>query len=645
MVVVEAILTSYRALVAFLHRNFPSISSLIYGPAELCLFPRTIFLYFYGIFLGYMLWRYFLLQLPFVTGHATPLTIAVMTTFGAFAATSRTFRCITSLSLVNLCGKSGRSVLRAIVVAFLIAGPMTNLLTNAREVVKVFTCSAVLTYNMTRTRIDLMSRPFMNAMEELEEDLPKIATDFERIDEIIAPIVEEIEGNETKISRRDAESDAYAKKYAEKLEKRCQEQIQVAVDGCKKSFADAYLRCEAAMPVVINYLLCLPMKMDFFCHFTRLVGNICAPEVDKQLGTQYQKLKKMQNSLKGNVSGVSLNYTTLQNDEMKPFLAIKKAGQEVLTEFDEKLEIIQKVLAFIEKLLAYVFIRVIFDAYLYHRRFLTRISFDNFYITKYFKDLDARRDLRNQRTLLPLRKYESRYVIDPTKGTKSRHEYKNLIGSALTTTMHVAVASCFVILDFLLTEILKIVRENAKVAYIQTGEHEVNVTVTGEGVIAEMVRKTLSKFNTDETIVTFLTNDKCLPVANVLPMSFYIEIYGAYIVIVLLILNEIYVHRLRWLICASAYPRRQKYRILFLYNKILKDRRNFISVMKHKLRSIHYENEPKRTFFFKSSKKKCDICHEKPEKIFVCRCNVGFCAFCLRDAGNQCLKCEIFIQN
>lgn len=111
-------------------------------------------------------------------------------------------------------------------------------------------------------------------------------------------------------------------------------------------------------------------------------------------------------------------------------------------------------------------------------------------------------------------------MIDPKKSVKSRHEYKNLIGSALVTTMHIAVASCFIILNILFTEILKLVREHAQIEYIQTGWHEVNITVHGEGVIAEMIRKTLSKFNTEETIVTFLSNEACLPNPTVIPMRF-----------------------------------------------------------------------------------------------------------------------------
>lgn len=123
--------------------------------------------------------------------------------------------------------------------------------------------------------------------------------------------------------------------------------------------------------------------------------------------------------------------------------------------------------------------------------------------------------------------------------------------------------------------------------------------------------------------------------------------------IVFLILNEIYVHRLRWLVCASAYPKRQKYRILYLYNKILKDRRNFITVMKHKLASIHYEDGDRKKDSYLDrlfgDQKKCAICYEKMNKknsreFVLCDCHVRYCRFCLKDTGYQCLRCGTVFQ-
>ncbi|KAK2574984.1 hypothetical protein KPH14_008745 [Odynerus spinipes] len=75
-------------------------------------------------------------------------------------AASIQIRCICILTIPAFFGRSGRSVLRALVLGYIIAGPVFNLTYNAKEVIRSFACTAKLTYNLTRTRADLMFEPF-----------------------------------------------------------------------------------------------------------------------------------------------------------------------------------------------------------------------------------------------------------------------------------------------------------------------------------------------------------------------------------------------------------------------------------------------------------------------------------------------------
>jgi hypothetical protein len=54
-----------------------------------------------------------------------------------------------------------------IVITYILAGPVQNLATNGREVARVFSCTAVLTYNLTKTRFELMALPFAEAILNL----------------------------------------------------------------------------------------------------------------------------------------------------------------------------------------------------------------------------------------------------------------------------------------------------------------------------------------------------------------------------------------------------------------------------------------------------------------------------------------------
>lgn len=64
------------------------------------------------------------------------------------------------LTFPSFCGKAGREVLKTIVLAYVLAGPFTTISNNAKEVVRVFGCKTVLTYNLTKTRYELMVKPF-----------------------------------------------------------------------------------------------------------------------------------------------------------------------------------------------------------------------------------------------------------------------------------------------------------------------------------------------------------------------------------------------------------------------------------------------------------------------------------------------------
>jgi hypothetical protein len=55
-------------------------------------------------------------------------------------------------------------VLKAIVIVYVLAGPIQNMGNNGQEVVRTFACSTTLTYNLTKARFDLIFTPFAEAV-------------------------------------------------------------------------------------------------------------------------------------------------------------------------------------------------------------------------------------------------------------------------------------------------------------------------------------------------------------------------------------------------------------------------------------------------------------------------------------------------
>lgn len=71
------------------------------------------------------------------------------------------------LAVTTFCGRTGRRVLRAIIIAYVVAGPVQNIMNNGHEIVRTFSCSASLNYNLTKTRLDLMFRPLAEGLLNL----------------------------------------------------------------------------------------------------------------------------------------------------------------------------------------------------------------------------------------------------------------------------------------------------------------------------------------------------------------------------------------------------------------------------------------------------------------------------------------------
>ena len=69
-------------------------------------------------------------------------------------------RCTSLLTVPAFLGRAGRGFLKALILGYVITGPIFNLTLNGKEVVRTFVCSAELTYNLTKTRVDLMFKPF-----------------------------------------------------------------------------------------------------------------------------------------------------------------------------------------------------------------------------------------------------------------------------------------------------------------------------------------------------------------------------------------------------------------------------------------------------------------------------------------------------
>ncbi|CAI6364641.1 unnamed protein product [Macrosiphum euphorbiae] len=322
--------------------------------------------FFYGLFLSLILYHFVIVDLEF-TDQTTRLMGIVISLFLSIGhAISQQVRCLGLLAMPTFCDKSGQRVLVTMVFAYVMAGPLNNIMRNGSEVIRVFTCSSALVFNLTKVRYELMFKPFQEALFNLRAETNEIKETINSINDVIDPIRQEFESDSDDIvlhERNDylddlemkpsqmynSKSSGYTKnmykipepsevetKYRDKLSRKCKGIITRADDKCKAAFQTSYNICKDSVHWSVNWALCWPMQVTFVCNLApRKNINIFSVEISRGLlkGTPDTSVKPELFG-GGDVcdSGTSVNsgfgkgyvYLTKSKDELKrEFLHVK----------------------------------------------------------------------------------------------------------------------------------------------------------------------------------------------------------------------------------------------------------------------------------------------------------------------------------
>ncbi|XP_026811112.1 LOW QUALITY PROTEIN: protein sneaky [Rhopalosiphum maidis] len=613
---------------------------------------KLILGFFYGFFLSLILYHFVIVDLEFTeqTTHLMGIIIGLFLSIGH--AISQQVRCLGLLAMPTFCDKSGQRVLVTMVFAYVMAGPLNNIMRNGSEVIRVFTCSSALVYNLTKTRYELMFKPFQEALFNLKAETNEIKETINSINDVIDPIRQEFESDSDSIvlhERNDylddlqmrpskiynAKSSEHTKnmykipepseveiKYRNKLHRKCKGIIDRADEKCKAAFQNSYDNCRNSVHWSVNWALCWPMQVTFVCNL--------APS--------------------GSISR-RLRHDSRHDDRFPG----EKAGCRVRVRVRRRL-------------LAFSFLKILLDSQSYMHKYLTDIEHDNAYVTRYYRKIDARRKKTGKHTLLPLKKTEKSKMVDLRSYKLVDRECDHLFKSLVKLVFEIIAASSLVLLDIVFYEALDVIKRHAKIDYFQTGHHNLYIKVKGTGMIANLLRSVVDRFNFRKNITVNLSNEMCLPNPYKLDAYYLHKIYGTLMLVFVMTVFAGYSSRLKRLICAVFFRKREKRRVLYLYNETLRKRTAFFRYMKQKVAKLARENKLSEDLdiflmlrlkfpalfgwlvWFSCGRRKCLICGE-PEtnngKQYGCNtvgCVYIHCEQCWKDVG-VCYACsEIFIK-
>lgn len=204
----------------------------------------------------------------------------------------------------------------------------------------------MLTFNLTRTRFDLMTKPFQKTLVHMKDDIKEVQHTFSELRNVTQAVHKEILEDDPPLNEDDIEllsrddttnrknrysanestvhrADDIQNRYKNKFRIRCIQQLDNGKARCRKAFANSLHNCRKKMPFILKTFLCWPFKIDFVCKINILgdPDRICDPSdaIPNDFGQTYVELTDTEERLYENNSDVNVHYTVMSPESMPEF--------------------------------------------------------------------------------------------------------------------------------------------------------------------------------------------------------------------------------------------------------------------------------------------------------------------------------------
>ncbi|KAK0146067.1 E3 ubiquitin-protein ligase DCST1 [Merluccius polli] len=489
------------------------------------------------------------------------------------AVFSSSFRASSLLIFPSMLGSRGRNYLLVFTLSALFSGPLSNIQRNVQSVALSLGCNLDLQMNhsrlLWRSTVEPLISISQQVMEEkvgFQEEALNISRAFQQIrDEVIAQYsYGRFHTNSSTNSTQD--------QFTIKTQLQCDNVVEQGIERCQEWFQVKWQKCieNIAVPI-IGDILCVSMKFHFLCDVMRAMTPWCRQEipVEGNFGQTFDKLNQ-------SIDLLSREFSTdlvLEHEEQQVLLGDfqDRFVAELTSSFQEAQDLSSHVLETLQILLSLTFITIFTGAFGYVRQYRNDIFFDNTYITTYFRQIDARRKTAKKHYLLPLNRTERIELINPWSPLIHPSELQELV-MCLGVLVFVLLA-----VDLTLSHMLDILHTHTLTEFNLTSHHHVDIRVGGASIMARLLRKTISAFNSSSRLHAYSSNQDCMPQSTALPAVDYFCSTAPVLLMAVMCCLQVYSNRLRRAIAAFYYPKWDKRRVLFLYNVHIQNRLRFIA--------------------------------------------------------------------
>ncbi|XP_015681529.1 E3 ubiquitin-protein ligase DCST1 [Protobothrops mucrosquamatus] len=487
--------------------------------------------------------------------------------------TSPQFRCASLLVIPKFLGKEGRLYILTYMLAAVYDGPVANIRHNLGEVVRSISCTVELQIENAKKAWKISLAPMRKILKDMVRSGKTLRTESQEVSRSFTELNKQVAsraGTESRLVREADGSASTQEVYEAKTRMRC----QLMNSWCRDK---------------------IPVEGNFGQTYDRV--NDSVENLNQDFTASVVIQEERQEMLVG--ANLSSHKHLVDDVNEQVYQSSKQLGTAV---------------TMLRVLLSCMFILVFASAYSYTNKYNEDIRFDNLYISRYFRQIDARRRKQKKRTLLPLRRAEESRVIEPLRLAFQPAETKSVVSS-----------------------------------------HHLEVKVGGETLMARLLRSTIGALNTSSEMVMETNNLQCLPEPRGMSRDDYVKCATPLGALVVLCFLQVYVFRLRRVIAAFYFPKREKKRIIYLYNEMLRRRVAFVLVQRKRI--ILQARRRKRVrkpllnrigrccpFLKRILLRRCILCN-RPESrhSLTCsnpECETVYCRICWKDMGKTCFACH-----
>ncbi|XP_049771090.1 DC-STAMP domain-containing protein 2 [Schistocerca cancellata] len=608
--------------------------------------------FFGGMLLTYILFMFFVFQLHFSTKKATILCSMIGTVLTLGLAFSYYVRCIVVLVLPQLCVNRGRQALMLYAFVLTLTGPGKNTMQNVGVLAESLSCGQEQLKIAAKKIMEAIKKPFLamkdalsNAMKTIKSITLKIKDTLLSIKRVVMSVLRVIKS---------------AASWLGSIINICNKELGTPFERCMRVFEPAISDCVAALGPLFSWLCSIVYVGQALCFIFKVLDLICALVdliKDTVTGPIKKKLREFLWRLK-NIFYVSVDFKHSYDFETEQSKTLKEVAAEITAEVKERAAVISSIFDKISLVASLFFLIIFFRAVYYWRKYMTNDKYDNRYITKEFYKLDENRSRLGHETILPLKNREKRKYITMVTLRLSGSEKLRLTRS-VSFVIHITIKILILMAyDYCLYWILDKIHQHGRFTSKIQDPQVVDVNVKGTGFLASIYRNVMGAFKPFD-VNAKVDTIPCLP--HPLPPNYMRYMQIGFIVLLCLILSiiEPYVLRLRQWFMGYYYPQRAKQRAVWLYNRILRSRENFLKFARRHLRRKFGKGKrggDEESFFTQlwqrcallqriiphTPQKACLVCAETQGELKSCPkldCAGTYCHQCFKDLKNICTIC------